>query len=131
MDPVYPVAPLAPVGPVLPIVPLAPVAPVTLDPVAPVTPFEPAGPVAPVLTAVPGAPVEPVDPVGPVGPVPFAATTCSAEISLLAVLNAAAMLAKLSRKPTLSLLIPGTGKLTLMPLMFILEVMVHYVLCIV
>ena len=104
-----PVGPVAPLGPVDPLEPVGPVT-VLVAPVAPVGP--PAGPVA------------------PVGPVAFM-LVCSCVISLAAVSNAATMLPKLVLNPTLSLLIPGTGKLTLMPdtLTFILDAMVRHCDC--
>jgi hypothetical protein len=54
--------------------------------------------------------------------------TCSWVISLAAVSSAATMLPKLVLNPTLSLLMPGTGKLTLMPdtLTFMLDAMFRH-----
>ena len=86
-------------GPVAPLGPVSPVAPVGPDVVL-------AGPVAPV-----GPPLGPVAPVAPVA----RRLACKLLISLAAVSNAATMLAKLLLKPVLSLLMPGTGKLMLIP----------------
>ena len=114
----YVTAPAMIAGPVGPVAPLGPVTALA-GPVAPLGPVTPVAPVGP-----------PFGPVAPVGPVALMLAD-NVPISLATVSNAATMLAKLARNPALSLLIPGTGKLTLMPdtLTLMLDVMVRHCDC--